>query len=125
MRSGRSWRTSDSSRSASAVAARIDRFEVYPVAVPLDHPYRHPTRVETHSRDVYGRLGTSDGAEGWGAGTPRHVPTGETQVGTTHVLERILREAVRGLELAGADDLERLGASIASAIPGNEAAKTA
>ena len=107
------------------MAARIDRFEVHPVAVPLDHPYRDSTRVETHSRDVYVRLGTSDGGEGWGAGTPRHVPTGETQVGAVHVLEQILRDAVLGLELGDAADLEAVGAAIAWAIPGNEAAKTA
>src|SRR6187551_1145442 len=100
----------------------IDRFDVHPVAVPLDHPYRDATRVETHSRDVYVRIGTSDGAFGWGAGTPRHVPTGETQVGAVHVLERILREAVFGLDI---DDEAAVERAITGAIPGNEAAKAA
>lgn len=104
------------------MAAVVDRFEVHPVAVPLDHPYRDATRVETHSRDVYVRLGTTDGAEGWGAGTPRHVPTGETQVGTVHVLEHVIRDVVLGANL---DGHEAVGRAIAGAIPGNEAAKTA
>lgn len=100
----------------------IDRFTVYPVAIPLRHAYRDATRVETHSRDVVVRIGSSDGAVGWGAGTPRHVPTGETQVGAVHVLERLLRDAVLGRD---PDDLPALGHAIASAIPGNEAAKAA
>jgi L-alanine-DL-glutamate epimerase-like enolase superfamily enzyme len=104
------------------VTDRLDRFEVLPVAVPLDHPYRDATRVETHSRDVLVRLGTSDGATGWGAGTPRRFPTGETQVGTVHVLEAILREVVLGRD---AEDLDGLHAALDAAIPGHEAAKAA
>jgi muconate cycloisomerase len=104
------------------VSARIDRFDVFPVAVPLDHEYRDATRVETHSRDVLVRLGSSDGVTGWGAGTPRRFPTGETQVGAVHVLEAILRDAVMGRD---AEDLDGLHAALDAAIPGNEAPKAA
>src|SRR5918998_2662451 len=101
---------------------RIERFEVHPVAIPLVHPYRDATRVETHSRDVLVHLVTEDGAEGWGAGTPRRFPTGETEVGTVHVLESVLAEVVIGRD---AEDPAGISAAMEGAIPGNFAAKTA
>lgn len=101
---------------------RIERFEVHPVALPLVHPYRDATRVETHSRDVLVHLTTDDGAEGWGAGTPRRFPTGETQAGTVHVLERVLVEVVVGRDAA---EPAAVGAAMEAAIPGNHAAKAA
>src|SRR5918992_6409397 len=101
---------------------RIERFEVHPVALPLVHPYRDATRVETHSRDVLVHLVTDDGAEGWGAGTPRRFPTGETQVGTVHVLERVLAELVVG---ADPSDPPAVGRAMEAAIPANYAAKAA
>jgi L-alanine-DL-glutamate epimerase-like enolase superfamily enzyme len=101
---------------------RIERLEVHPIAIPLLHPYRDATRVEWHSRDVLVRLVAEDGAAGWGAGTPRRFPTGETQVGTVHVLERVLAEVIIGRDPA--DTAGMLGA-MESAIPGNYAAKAA
>jgi muconate cycloisomerase len=116
----RSSRTS--AEDGFVVNDRIDRFEVLPVAVPLVHEYRDATRVETHSRDVLVRLGSGDGAIGWGAGTPRRFPTGETQVGAVHVLEAILRDVVLGRSV---DDVAGLHAALDAAIPGHEAAKAA
>ena len=101
---------------------RIERFEVHPVAIPLVHPYRDATRVETHSRDVLVHLVSADGAEGWGAGTPRRFPTGETQVGTVHVLEQVLAEIVVGADAEAPPDV---WAAMERAIPANFAAKAA
>ena len=104
---------------------RIARLDVHPVAIPLAHPYRDATRVETHSRDVLVRLVDDDGADGWGAGTPRHFPTGETQVGTVHVLENVLREVVVGWDPEGDGGLATLHRRLDAAIPGHYAAKAA
>ena len=104
---------------------RIDRLEILPVAIPLDHPYRDATRLETHSRDVLVRLTTSDGAVGWGAATPRLFPTGETQVGTVHVLEAVLADAVAGASIADVGAIAALGRAMDAAIPGHHAAKAA
>ena len=101
---------------------RIERLEVHPVALPLRHPYRDATRVETHSRDVLVRVHTADGATGWGAGAPRSFPTGETQRGTVAVLEDVLAPAVVG---AGLFAIEEVHARMDRAIPGNHAAKAA
>jgi L-alanine-DL-glutamate epimerase-like enolase superfamily enzyme len=101
---------------------RIERFEVHPIAIPLVHPYRDSTRVETHSRDVLVHLISDDGTEGWGAGTPRRFPTGETQVGTVHVLERVLADIVLGADAA---DPSSLWTAMERAIPANFAAKVA
>ena len=101
---------------------RIERLDVHPVAIPLVHPYRDSTRVETHSRDVLVHLVSDDGVEGWGAGTPRRFPTGETQVGTVDVLERVLAEVVVGADPA---DPPAIGAAMERAIPFNFAAKAA
>lgn len=98
--------------------------EVHPVAIPLSHPYRDATRVETHSRDVLVRLVDSDGAWGWGAATPRHFPTGETLPGTVHVLDEVLRPVVLGADLDG-DGLSVLHRTLEAAIPGHHAAKAA
>jgi L-alanine-DL-glutamate epimerase-like enolase superfamily enzyme len=99
----------------------IERVEVHPVAIPLGHPYRDATRVETHSRDVVVRL-LAGGAEGWGAGSPRSFPTGETQVGAVHVLEAYLAPAITGLDPS---DTAAVHDAMARAIPGNMAAKAA
>jgi L-alanine-DL-glutamate epimerase-like enolase superfamily enzyme len=101
---------------------RIQRVDVHPVAMPLSHPYRDATRVETHSRDVLVRITTDDGAEGWGAAAPRVIPTGETQVGTTHVLNAVL-----GPLLIGTDpfEIEAAHELMGRAIAGNHAAKAA
>jgi muconate cycloisomerase len=107
------------------VSARIDRVDVFPVALPLDHPYRDATRVETHSRDVLVRLRDTDGGTGWGAATPRRFPTGETQVGTVHVLEDVLGEVALGSDPAAPGGLAELGLRLDAAIPGNYAAKAA
>ena len=101
---------------------RIERFEVHPVAIPLVHPYRDATRVETHSRDVLVHLLADDGSAGWGAGTPRRFPTGETQVGAVHVLERVLADVVVGADAGEPDAIAR---AMEGAIPGNHAAKVA
>lgn len=101
---------------------RIRRVDVHPVAIPLSHPYRDATRLETHSRDVLVRLVTDDGAEGWGAAAPRLMPTGETQVGTTHLLEDLL-----GPLLIGTDpfEIEAAHQKMSRAVAGNHAAKAA
>ncbi len=31
---------------------KIDRAEVFPVSIPLNHPYKDANRIERHSRDV-------------------------------------------------------------------------
>lgn len=107
------------------MTARIDRVEVYPVALPLDHPYRDATRVETHSRDVLVRLRDTDGGVGWGAATPRRFPTGETQVGTVHVLEDVLAPVALGSTPGAPGGLADLALRADGAIPGNYAAKAA
>jgi L-alanine-DL-glutamate epimerase-like enolase superfamily enzyme len=101
---------------------RIERIEVHPVAIPLAHPYRDSTRVETHSRDVLVRIVADDGAVGWGGGSPRSFPTGETQAGTVAVLERVLAPTLIGLDLFATESAH---ARMAAAIPGHHAAKAA
>lgn len=101
---------------------RIDRIDVHPVALPLVHPYRDATRVETHSRDVFVRLTTDEGAVGWGATAPRAFPTGETQRATVDVIEELLAPAVIGSDPFG---VEAIHQRMTAAIAGNFAAKAA
>jgi L-alanine-DL-glutamate epimerase-like enolase superfamily enzyme len=101
---------------------RIERIDVHPVSIPLAHPYRDSTRVETHSRDVLVRIVAAGGAEGWGAAAPRTFPTGETQEATVSVLERVLVPAVLGADVFA---IGAAGHRMDAAIPGNHAAKAA
>ncbi len=46
---------------------RIEKAHLYPVAIPLNHPYKSATRTTANSEDIVVKLTTADGATGWGA----------------------------------------------------------
>ncbi len=74
----------------------IEKAEIYPIALPLNHPYKSATRTATHSQDVIVKLITSDGASGWGAAALRPYPTGESLASAVKVLEEYLVPVVQG-----------------------------
>ncbi len=101
---------------------KIDRAEVFPVSIPLNHPYKDANRIERHSRDVVVKITEAGGAVGWGAGSPRTFPTGETQVSAVKVLEEYL------IPLLGGKDpfaIEAIHREMEAAIPFHFAAKSA
>ncbi|MFP6869776.1 MAG: mandelate racemase/muconate lactonizing enzyme family protein [Nitrospinota bacterium] len=101
---------------------KIERIEAFPVSIPLNHTYKDANRIETHSRDVVVKISASGGAVGWGAGSPRTFPTGETQASAIKVLEEIL------LPLLGGKDpfeLEAIHREMGAAIPFHFAPKSA
>lgn len=101
---------------------KIERVDVYPVAIPLNHPYKDANRIETHSRDVVVKVTESSGAVGWGAGSPRSFPTGETQGTAMKVLQEYLLPLVRG---GKPFDIESLHHKMDMAIPFHHAPKSA
>ena len=74
----------------------IEKAEIYPIALPLNHPYKSATRTATHSQDVVVKLITSDGAAGWGAAALRPYPTGESLASAVKVLDEYLVPVVQG-----------------------------
>ena len=56
---------------------KIDRIDLFPVAIPLNHPYKSATRRTAHSEDIVVRI-SANGISGWGAAALRTFPTGET-----------------------------------------------
>ncbi|MFQ5894237.1 MAG: mandelate racemase/muconate lactonizing enzyme family protein [Nitrospinota bacterium] len=101
---------------------KVERADVIPIAIPLKHPYKDATRMETHSRDVLLKITTDAGATGWGAAAARSHPTGETQAGAAAVLREVLVP-----RLLGQDPFRReaLMTSLEEAIPFHYAAKAA
>ncbi len=74
----------------------IEKIEIHPVSIPLNHPYKSATRMATHSQDVVVKLQTSEGAAGWGAGALRPYPTGESLASAIKVLGEYLVPAIQG-----------------------------
>ena len=101
---------------------RIEIIEIYPVAIPLTHPYKSATRMATHSQDVIVKLIASDGAVGWGAGALRPFPTGESLASAVRVLEEYLVPAVKG---QNPFDREKIVQAMDSALPFHHAPKAA
>lgn len=101
---------------------KIERLEVFPVAIPLNHPYKDATRLETHSRDVVVKITAEGGAVGWGAGSPRSHPTGETQASAVKVLKEIIAPVVVGKSVWQREAIEH---AMNAAIPFHFAPKCA
>jgi len=101
---------------------KIDRAEAFPVSIPLNHPYKDANRIETHSRDVVVKITASGGAIGWGAGSPRTFPTGETQLTAMSVLNEYLLPLLNGRD---SFDLEGIHRAMDAAIPFHFAPKSA
>ena len=74
----------------------IEDIRLYPVAIPLNHPYKSATRMTAHSEDIVVQITTSDGAVGWGSAALRSFPTGETLKSAFKVLEEYLVPVVQG-----------------------------
>jgi L-alanine-DL-glutamate epimerase-like enolase superfamily enzyme len=100
---------------------KIERIDLYPVSIPLNHPYKDANRIETHSRDVVVKLTESGGATGWGAGSPRSFPTGETQVSAMKTLQEYLAPLLHG---KNPFDIEAIHHEMDSAIPFHHAPKS-
>lgn len=101
---------------------KIEHVEAFPVSIPLNHPYKDANRIETHSRDVVVKITTSGGAIGWGAGSPRSFPTGETQSSAFTVLKEYLLPLTVGEDPF---DLEAIHLKMEAAIPFHFAPKSA
>ena len=100
----------------------IETVEAFPVSIPLNHPYKDANRIETHSRDVVVKLTASGGAIGWGAGSPRSFPTGETQSSAFTVLKEYLLPLIKGKDPFY---LEAIHRDMESTIPFHYAPKSA
>ena len=44
---------------------RIEKGHLYPVTIPLSHPYKSATRMTAHSEDIAVKLTTVDSATAW------------------------------------------------------------
>ncbi len=74
---------------------RIEKIELFPVAIPLTHAYKSATRTATHSEDIVVKI-TCGGVAGWGAAALRSFPTGESLRSAYRILEEYLVPAVSG-----------------------------
>jgi L-alanine-DL-glutamate epimerase-like enolase superfamily enzyme len=74
---------------------KIDRIDLFPVAIPLNHPYKSATRRTAHSEDIVVRI-SANGISGWGAAALRTFPTGETLKSAYKILEELLIPIVEG-----------------------------
>jgi L-alanine-DL-glutamate epimerase-like enolase superfamily enzyme len=101
---------------------KIEHIEIHPVSIPLNHPYKDANRIETHSRDVVVKLTESGGASGWGAGSPRSFPTGETQASAMNILQEYLLPLLKGKDPF---DIEFIHEEMNAAIPFHYAPKSA
>ena len=101
---------------------KIEQIEIHPVSIPLNHPYKDANRIETHSRDVVVKLTESGGAVGWGAGSPRSFPTGETQASAVSILQEYLVPILKGKDPF---DIEFIHEEMNAAIPFHYAPKSA
>ena len=52
---------------------KIEKIELFPVAIPLNHPYKSATRMATHSEDIVVKI-TCDGVSGWARSAAALVP---------------------------------------------------
>ncbi len=100
----------------------IERVEAIPVSIPLNHPYKDANRIETHSRDVVVKVTASGGAVGWGGGSPRSFPTGETQASAIKVLGDHLLPLLEGKDPF---EIESIHLEMEAAIPFHYAPKSA
>jgi len=101
---------------------KIEHIEAFPVSIPLNHTYKDANRIETHSRDVVVKIFSSDGAIGWGAGSPRTFPTGETQASAIKVLEEVLLPLLVGMNPFR---LEAIHRDMEASLPFHFASKSA
>lgn len=101
---------------------RIEKIHLFPVAIPLNHPYKSATRMTAHSEDIVVKLITSDGAAGWGSAALRSFPTGETLASALRVLEEYLVPVVQG---KNPFDREKIIQDMDAAIPFHYSPKAA
>ena len=100
---------------------KIEKIELFPVAIPLTHPYRSATRAATRSEDIVVKI-TCEGVAGWGAAALRSFPTGETLKSAFRILEEYLVPAVSG---SSPFERERIVQKMDAAIPFHYSPKAA
>lgn len=100
---------------------KIEKIELFPVAIPLNHPYKSATRTATHSEDIVVKI-TCEGVSGWGGAPLRSFPTGETLKSAYQILDEYLVPAVAD---CNPFDRERIVHRMEKAIPFHYSPKAA
>jgi O-succinylbenzoate synthase len=87
---------------------RLERVELFVVRLPLKRTYETSGSVETHQTHVIVRV-ESDGAVGWGESVAPELPwySGETPRTIWYALTEIMIPRLLGVDLAGAEQVER------------------
>lgn len=88
---------------------RITRVESWPVDLPLEQPYSIAYETVSQVTNVFVRLETSSGLNGFGCAAPDAIVTGETPASTLEALRGVAEPLLRGTDpLRHAYVLERL-----------------
>ena len=74
----------------------VDRVDVIPLRVPYPAARRFGRHVLTHGDNVFVRVVTRDGVEGYGEAIPRPYVYGESQVSIVHAIQEWLAPALVG-----------------------------
>jgi len=102
-------------------ATTIRKIEIYALAIPLREPFQIALQTATVAENVFVRVTTENGIEGWGEASPLHAVTGET-VDTCIAAGRFVAERLRGRD---AVELSTLQNEMASELPHNTSLRSA
>ncbi|KGP74610.1 mandelate racemase/muconate lactonizing enzyme family protein [Pontibacillus yanchengensis] len=101
---------------------KIESIETYPVAIPLNKPFKTALRTVTVAESIYVKVTCDDGTVGWGEAPPTHVITGESLFSIKETIEHILKPAILGMTLL---ERENVFHTLHKATVGNTSAKAA